>query len=90
MLRKMTSFFSSKMENFNAPNFEQSLSNSTSPSASAFNYRPSLIQQQTLLPAEKRMSAEKKPRKPRGKKLFSDERVRTFSARLNCTFRLLL
>jgi len=62
------------MENFNAPNFEQSLSNSTSPSESAFNYRPSLIQQQTFLPAEKRTSAEKKPRKPRGKKLFSDER----------------
>jgi hypothetical protein len=74
------------MENFNAPNFEESLSNSTSPSESAFEYQPSLIQQQTFLPAEKRISAEKKLRKPRGKKLFSDERVRKLELLLEIAF----
>jgi len=66
------------MESFNQHNFAHSFSNSTSPSESTFdshiNSRPSLIVQQTRLPAATRTSPEKKPRKPRGKKLFSDER----------------
>ena len=63
------------MESFNQPHFGQSFSNSTSPSDSTFNSRPSLIVPQSLLPEQTRTIQEKKQRKPRGKKLFSDEKV---------------
>jgi len=62
------------MESFNQPHFGQSFSNSTSPSDSTFNSRPSLIVPQSLLPEQTRTIQEKKLRKPRGKKLFSDEK----------------